>query len=48
LHAIAAAFRRFAIEHPGRYAASVHAPAMPDAEWVAVDTLDSAWSAWGA
>ena len=35
LHAIAAAFRRFATEHPGRYAASVHAPTMSDAEYVA-------------
>jgi AcrR family transcriptional regulator len=35
LHAIAAAFRRFATEHPGRYAASVHAPTMSDAGYVA-------------
>jgi AcrR family transcriptional regulator len=35
LHAIAGAFRRFATEHPGRYAASVHAPPMSDAEYVA-------------
>ena len=35
LHAIAAAFRRFATEHPGRYAASVHAPTMSDSEYVA-------------
>jgi AcrR family transcriptional regulator len=35
LHAIAVAFRRFATEHPGRYAASVRAPDLGDAEYVA-------------
>jgi AcrR family transcriptional regulator len=35
LHAIAAAFRRFATQHPGRYAASVQAPALDDPGWVA-------------
>ena len=35
LHAIAAAFRRFATEHPGRYAASVRAPTPGDTEYIA-------------
>lgn len=32
LHAVAKAYRRFALEHPGRYAATVRAPASDDLE----------------
>ncbi len=51
LRAVAAAYRAYALEHPGRYAASVRAPEPGDEEWEragaeAVEVLAAVLRAW--